>query len=512
MADVSVIIPVYNAEKTLRKCVESIVLGERRDVEVILVEDHAADESWELCQALSRQFPNIRVLRNDRNRGVSHTRNQGLDAAAGEYICFVDSDDWVSARYLGTLLEAARAHPDTLTLCGLHYINTVEDFRRTFLWNGDPRVEKEDFFRLHSSFLLPQLWNKIFRRDVIFRHKLRFDESISMGEDFQFVLDYLQAARIHRCTVCDQPLYYYTRTRSDTLMSHFGDQQRELEFARYARLRDLTGAEDAYLQAVESLKGNFIYHQLRHSKLPKAEQLARIEAIAADGRAMQHYKNLQTVRRKEAVVLALRKLRNDLALRWGDLQRRRNRRIIEKVRAALPQPMPAITLISQNCIGGIFYQDMGMRFDSPTVGLFFKGPDFVKLASDLPGYMAMEPEMRWDEEYPVGKLGDIEIHFMHYDTCAKALQAWRRRRERIHWDHILVLCSDRDGFTAEDFAKWTEIPYPKVLFTGNDAYRSHPDSLYFKEYRRAGMAGDLIPHRKFYRSGKLIQMIKRGSK
>ena len=155
---------------------------------------------------------------------------------------------------------------------------------------------------------------------------------------------------------------------------------------------------------------------------------------------------------------------------------------------------------------------MGMRFDSPTVGLFFKGPDFVKLASDLPGYMAMEPEMRWEEEYPVGKLGDIEIHFMHYDTCAKALQAWRRRRERIRWDHILVLCSDRDGFTAEDFAKWASIPYPKVLFTGNDAYRGHPDSLYFKEYRRAGMAGDLIPHRKFYRSGKLIQMIKRGSK
>ena len=512
MADVSVIIPVFNAEKTLRKCVESIVLGAYRDVEVILVEDHATDGSWALCRELAKQFSGIRVLRNDRNRGVSHTRNRGLDAATGEYICFVDSDDWVSARYFCALLDSAQNHPDSLVLCGLHYINTVEDFRRTFLWNGDPQVDKKDFFRLHSSFLLPQLWNKIFRRDVIEAHQLRFDENLSMGEDFQFVLDYLQAAQIHHCTVCDQPLYYYTRTRSDTLMSHFGDQRRELEFARYAQLRDLTGAEDAYLQAIENLKSNFIYHQLRHSKLPKAEQLAQIESIAADGRAQQHYKALQTVRRKEAVVLSLRKLRDDLALRWGNRQRKQNRRIIEKARRSLPQATPAVTLISQNCIGGVFYHDMGLRFDSPTIDLFFSSPDFARLVSDLPGYMAMEPEMRWEEEYPVGKLGDIEIHFMHYKTCSQALQAWLRRRDRIHWDNILVLGSDRDGFTAEIFAEWKAIPYPKLLFTGNSAYKDHPDSLYFREYRRNGAVKDLIPHRKFYRGNKLIQMIDRGSK
>lgn len=508
MADVSVIIPVYNAEKTLRKCVESIVLGAYRNAEVILVEDHSMDGSWVLCQELAQQFSNVRALRNDRNRGVSHTRNRGLDAATGEYICFVDSDDWVSAQYIGALRTAVDKNPRDLVACGLHYINSVEDFRRVYLWNGDLRVEKSAFFSLHSSFLLPQLWNKIFLRSVIEEQELRFDEHISMGEDFQFVLDYLRVAQVTHCTICNQPLYYYTRTRSDSLMSHFGQTHREQEFARYAQLQDLTGAEEAYLMAVERLKGNFVYHCLRDSKLPRAAQLAQIETISGDGRAKEHYKGLQIVRLKETVVLTLRKLRQTMALRWGDIQRKRNRRIIEAVRAALPQPMPEVTLICQNCIGGVFYQDMGLRFDSPTVGLFLKGGDFVKFATNLHRYMAMELQVHWDEEYPVGKLDDIEIHFMHYETCSQALQDWNRRRERIHWENIVLLCTDRDGFSAEDFALWTKLPYKKVLFTGNRAYRAHSDSIYLKEFRRAGMVGELIPHRKFYRGGELIRKIK----
>ncbi len=508
MADVSVIIPVYNAEKTLRRCVESIVLGAYRDIEVILVEDQSTDGSWALCQELAQQFDNVRVLRNDRNRGVSHTRNHGLEVAVGEYICFVDSDDWVSAQYIGTLRRTMDKNPADLVVCGLHYINFVEDFRRVYLWDGDLRVEKSAFFSLHSSFLLPQLWNKIFLRSIIEAQKLRFDERISMGEDFQFVLDYLRAAQITHCTICNQPLYYYTRTRSDSLMSQFGQTQREQEFSRYAQLRDLTGAEEAYLAAVEQLKGNFVYHCLRDSKQPKAVQLAQIETITGDGRAKVHYKALQIVRLKETVVLSLRKLRQNMALRWGDIQRKRNRRMIASAQAALPQPMPQVTLICQNCIGGVFYQDMGLRFDSPTVGLFLKGGDFVKFASDLRRYMAMELQVHWGEEYPVGKLDDIEIHFMHYETCSQAPQDWNRRRERIHWENIVLLCTDRDGFSAADFALWTKLPYKKVLFTGNRAYRDHSDSIYFKEFRRAGTVGELIPHRKFYRDGALIRKIK----
>lgn len=508
---VSVVIPVYNAENTIEKCVESLVLGRMRDLEVILVDDCSRDNSWALCQDFARQYPQIHCIRNDTNRGVSHTRNRGLEQATGEYICFVDSDDWVSEHYAASLLEAARAKPDALVLCGLHFLNRVDDYRRVYLWSQEGEqhtVAREAFFDLHEKFLLPQLWNKIFRREIIENHHLRFDEDQSMGEDFQFVLAYLEASRLQKCLVLDRPLYYYTRTSSCSLMSTFGHFQREAEFARYATLRDLTGAREAYDQALERLKGNFVYHCVRHSRQPKADQLDAIRQIAQDDRAEQHYRALQITRRKEWVVLTVRRVRQRLALIWGDFWRARNRRVIKIAKAKLGSLPEPVTILSQNCIGGVFYKDMDMQFASPTIGAYMSGGDFVRFVSNLEDYLSRTLQMRWGEEYPIGILGDLQIHFMHYGTCRQAREAWQRRCGRINRERLMVLCTDRDGFTDEDFALWKELPYPKVLFTANETYRHHPDSLYFREFAKQGCVGELIPRRKFYRRGKLAQSIK----
>lgn len=508
---ISVIIPVYNAENTIEKCVESLVLGRMRELEVILVEDCSADGSWALCQALERRFSQVRCVRNEKNRGVSSTRNRGLDMISGEFVCFVDSDDWVSEYYLAELLQAAKENPDALILCGLHFLNRVDEYRRTYLWSPEGErheLGRENFFALHEKFLLPQLWNKIFRRDVLEDHLLRFDENQNMGEDFQFVLDYMEAAGICRCMVVNQPLYFYTRNGKNTLMGSFGHSQRSYEFLRYAKLRDLTGEQMQYDQAFRRLKGNYVYHCLRHSKAPKAEQLAMIEEIAGDGQAAEYYRQLQITRAKEAVVLSVRAIRKKLAVTWGDFQRARNQRIVEKARTAISCLQEPVTILSQNCIGGILYKDMGTQFTSPTIGLFLQGSDFVRFVSNLEDYLSRELELRWGGEYPIGMLEDVEIHFMHYDTCRQAREAWERRCRRINRDRILVLCTDRDGFAEKDFELWKQIQYPKLLFTANQAYRSHPDSLYFQEFGKRGAVGELIPHRRFYRGGKLVQRIK----
>ena len=96
MPKISVIIPVYKAAGTLRRCVESIIFGEEQDLEVILIEDCSPDSSWDVCRQLAQEYSHVRCLQNDQNRGVSYTRNRGMDAATGQYILFVDSDDWVS--------------------------------------------------------------------------------------------------------------------------------------------------------------------------------------------------------------------------------------------------------------------------------------------------------------------------------------------------------------------------------------------------------------------------------
>lgn len=511
---VSVIVPVYNAEQTIEKCVESLALGQVRDLEIILVDDGSRDGSPALCRMLADQFPHVRCLFTGENRGVSHARNLGLKEARGEFVLFVDSDDWVSAHYARVLLDTAREKPESLTLCGLHFLNMAEDYRRTYLWEASGEtyvVEKSDFFELHRKFLLPQLWNKIFRRNVVEDHHLRFDENLTMGEDFQFVLDYLEAAGIETCLVCNRPLYYYTRRNHHTLMQDFGLTQRESEFARYAKLRDLSGSENQYIQALDRLKGSFVYHTLRHRRESRADQLARIRQFLPEEEAQRYYRQLQITKAKEFPVLMLRTAKQKLAKTWGDYCRARNRRIIQKMCRKLGKIEIPVTILSQNCIGGVLSKDMGLRFESPTVGLFIKSKDFVRFLSGLDAYLAQPLEMRWGEEYPIGTLGDIEIHFMHYETCRLAREAWLRRCERINPARIVAVCTDRDGFVEEDFGRWTALPWRKVLFTARKSFRNHPDSVYFREFRKQRSVGDLITHRKFYRRGVLISRIQKAN-
>lgn len=155
------------------------------------------------------------------------------------------------------------------------------------------------------------------------------------------------------------------------------------------------------------------------------------------------------------------------------------------------------SLISQNCIGGVFYHDMGLPFLSPTINAFIPEPGFVKMVLNLRYYMEQELVMRWGEEYPIGMLDDAEIHFMHYETCQEAKDAWDRRKVRINWDKIFVIGTDRDGFDDEVYKLWKQIPYPKILFTAHPEFTE--DAVYYPEYAKDGQVGDLIPERAFYR-------------
>lgn len=195
-----------------------------------------------------------------------------------------------------------------------------------------------------------------------------------------------------------------------------------------------------------------------------------------------------------------RRIKGRLIREWNAVKIRRFQRML---------CVKDFTLISQNCIGGILYHDLGMQFLSPTVNLFIKEPDFVRFVLNLRYYMDREPEMRWGEEYPIGKLDDIEIHFMHYKTCEEAKESWNRRKARINWDRIIVLCTDRDGFDEAAYTQWKQIPYPKLLFTAKTEFTE--DSLIIREFIKDGETGDLIRSRLFYRDDVLLNLLNRES-
>ena len=511
---VSIIIPVYNSESTLRKCVESLVFGTFRGVKIILVDDCSKDKSWELCQTLAGQFDNVICIQNEENKGVSYTRNHGLAHAEGEYVLFVDSDDWVSGRYVEKLYEEALKDPKALPVCGFKLIDRTKGEQKNYLWNSKGShnekytVERKDFFDLLDKIHIQQLWNKIFQRDIICDHHIRFDEKQSMGEDFQFVLEYMKAAHIEKCLILNKPLYYYIRANKTSLMSQFGLTKTKEENSRLKMLLELCGEEDPaivrrYSDALSSVKRNAVYQAVHNESWSREQKLSYIEQVMQDGMAKQYYQEQKRIYQKEQLAEKLRAAKAIMPRINNKIGRIKRDRIIVKMRKKLQNT--DFSIISQNCIGGVFYHDMGLQFTSPTINLYFTCPDFVKFVLNLDYYLTVKPRMTWGEKYPIGYLDDVAIYFQHYESCTEALEKWEERKKRINRDKIAVLCTDMEDFSESVYQNWERIGYAKLLFTAVQKYNSN--TLYYSQYSKAGKVVDLITQRDFYKEGRLIGII-----
>lgn len=156
------------------------------------------------------------------------------------------------------------------------------------------------------------------------------------------------------------------------------------------------------------------------------------------------------------------------------------------------------TIISSNCIGGVIYHDLNQRFDSPTINLWFKAPDFMKLLKDLHYYME-KVQLREDQEknpeydYPIGLLGDgekqIKIYFMHYPDFKTAKAKWDERKQRIHYDNLYIIMTDRDGTTKAMLEDFDKLPYEhKVVLTGVP-YPDIKSAFYIKDCHEDGHLG-----------------------
>ncbi len=517
MCKVSYIVPVYNAQDTLLRCVESLVYAARQDFEIILSEDCSSDQSWDTCLQLQQQFPNIVCIRNEKNSGVSHTRNAALEVATGEYILFVDSDDWVSSEYTQTLLQYAQQYPKHFIVCGFHFVDYVLGVKHDYVWDesgeADHLLERRDLFELTDKILIQQLWNKVFRKDIIDKAHIRFDVKQTMGEDFEFVLDYLKAADFQKCTVINKPLYSYIRANQNSLMSKFGVEENSNGFRRMDVLLTVCGetdpiAQEAHQKAKTALLQNYAYQIVHANNLSVDKKKELLIALLGEDEAKTCYKQQTYQLKKEQLAGILKKARGFKDRLANKLQRTKNQKIIRQVKDKLRNS--DVTLISQNCIGGVFYHDMGMEFLSPTINLFFKAADFVKFVKGLDHYLACEPDMRWGLEYPIGRLDDIDVYFMHYNTCEEAKAAWERRKKRINRDKIVVLSTDMEGFDEAVFEQWKTIPFPKVLFTANPAFANEPGTVFYPEYQSLGCVPDLIPKREFYKEQILVDVVKKG--
>lgn len=185
----SIIIPVYNAESTLRRCLDSIVNRSFSDYELLLINDGSTDGSDAICREYAYKYKQIRYFSKE-NGGVSSARNIGLEQSHGEYILFVDSDDYVSENYFAAVSKAMYNTPDLLMFgCRKFGVNTSERDTGTFYENTEIGTA-ERISSAMRQYLFSSLWNKAFKRQLIEQNNLRFENDLSIGEDQTFIFTY----------------------------------------------------------------------------------------------------------------------------------------------------------------------------------------------------------------------------------------------------------------------------------------------------------------------------------
>jgi len=230
MPKISIIIPVYNASKTIERCVKSIRAQSFNDFEAIFIDDGSTDNSFAICDKFVKEDHRLIVERKP-NGGVSSARNAGLSKAVGDWIAFADSDDTLDVDYLKDLYEASLSlRGIDLVLSGYKCIYPNKSVRE-YIFTGGAMSPKEvltrkRFYRYGFPF------GKLYKREILNKYEIKFDTSISMAEDMLFMFETLYRSKnVFISEVCKYNYYFYP----DSLSKKYWDYDSELKLFCYTK-------------------------------------------------------------------------------------------------------------------------------------------------------------------------------------------------------------------------------------------------------------------------------------
>lgn len=254
--NVSVIVPAYNAEKFLQRCLNSLAEQTLRDVEVIVVDDGSKDNTGQIADAYAEQDTRFHVIHQE-NKGVAAARQTGMDAATGEYSIHIDSDDWVDSDFLEVLYTTSKKSNADMVFCDLviHYVDGAVERRcqRPKSLNSISLMG-EMFFDLHGS-----LCNKLIRLSLLRQYGIGFTQGMNIAED-QFVVLRLLAHGI-TASYTTETVYHYDHTQNPDSMCNRGvlaqDRLKPLELM--AQYTDISPVQDYFDRAVFHIAFEYLY-------------------------------------------------------------------------------------------------------------------------------------------------------------------------------------------------------------------------------------------------------------
>lgn len=194
MVKVSIIVPIYNLEKKLERCLRSLQQQTYQNLQVILIDDGSTDRSLEICKRFEKEDKRFKVLHHQ-NKGVSYTRNRGIECATGKYIMFVDGDDICLADMVENYVEVAEQYCADLVIGAIKIIESDGSYLIKYP-EKEGEISKKLFWEqvcMDESGIYGYVPNKMYRLSLIRENQIRFDEKITAQEDFAFALEVFNA-------------------------------------------------------------------------------------------------------------------------------------------------------------------------------------------------------------------------------------------------------------------------------------------------------------------------------
>lgn len=226
---VSIVVPVYNVEDRLDRCVCSLVNQTYEKLQIILVDDGSKDRSGAICDEWASKDSRVNVI-HQVNAGVSCARNAGLDAAKGRFVAFVDSDDYVDPQMYGTMIREAMEHQADQVCCCLCNVYPSGEQQEKHAFGHQTILDAQVYSELILSMVTPEQTgkkarllqspcNKLYRLEIIRQNHIRFDTELPYAEDWLFNLNYYRFARC--VSFIPDSFYYYDRTTEGSLSKKF---------------------------------------------------------------------------------------------------------------------------------------------------------------------------------------------------------------------------------------------------------------------------------------------------
>lgn len=258
---ISVVIPIFNVEKCLSKCLNSVVEQTYKNIEIICVDDGSTDASGRICDEFAERDSRIIVIHKN-NGGVSSARNAGLRVATGDFVSFIDSDDWLELDMYETLVNQLRDHNVDLVACGYYKEFGADScaMKNEYTISASP-MNTSDFLRcvfLRDKYraVAAYLWVKLLKLEIIRENNLWFREDIEISEDSLFFSQY--AVLSQQSLYVDKSLYHYVQREDSAIHNMTKRLQRMDSLTVYQEIIDLFEAKDLDKDIVDYVKRYYV--------------------------------------------------------------------------------------------------------------------------------------------------------------------------------------------------------------------------------------------------------------